>query len=179
MKTISLLLSLCLAGVSSAFASAPSDIAGGTFIISISSGSGVFAEAGRYWVRLYADGSYILRGDGVNVIDSAGTYTYEKTGAHSGTLTVQDSEVGVAVAQTLSFDSATTGTFAISSTAGNQSGTMQVYVPETLPFDLSGWTWNDQYPWVFSLDHGWIYCFSSNEGIWAHHQATDQWVLIN
>lgn len=44
-------------------------------------------------------------------------------------------------------------------------------------FDLSGWTWNDRYPFVYSQNDGWLYFFPSNDGIWIYRYETGKWIL--
>ena len=43
--------------------------------------------------------------------------------------------------------------------------------------NLTGWTMNDSYPWVYSVDLGWLYYFPTNDGIWINVYDTGKWFL--
>lgn len=89
---------------------APSSIAGKFYKMTISSGSGIFATTGTYTVSFSANQNiYTVKGDGVNVADSAGTYTYFASGSN-GVISIVDSLIGNG-AFSLTFTSATGGIF--------------------------------------------------------------------
>ena len=111
----------------SAFAqdTAPVTISGKTAVVVISSGTGNFSAVGGYRVSFSAtNATYTVTPLSSTVLPGAGVYTYSKTGANTGRLTVTDSSVGVGVAQTIVFTSLTTGTYSVSSTFGTQTGTL-------------------------------------------------------
>ena len=103
---------------------APSSIAGKFYKMTISSGSGFYATTGTYTVSFSANQNiYTVKGDGINVVDSAGTYTYSASGSN-GSVSIVDSVVGNG-AFSLTFTSATSGTFvatAASDPNSSQSG---------------------------------------------------------
>ena len=103
---------------------APSSIVGKFYKMTITSGSGFFATTGTYTVSFSANQNiYTVKGDGVNVADSAGTYTYSASGSN-GTVSVVDSLIGNG-AFSLTFASTTSGTFvatAASDPNSSQSG---------------------------------------------------------
>jgi hypothetical protein len=104
---------------------APTSIAGDTVMMTIASGAGVFATTGTLTVAFSANQNiYTVTGDGVNVADSAGTYTYSANN-NIGVVSIVDSVVGAGTI-TLTFTSVTSGTFAatvVSDPASNLAGT--------------------------------------------------------
>jgi hypothetical protein len=89
---------------------APASISGKTLKVTISSGSGGFATTGTAdFVISNTTNQYTLNGDGVNVANSAGTFSYSSSG-NKGTLAVNDSAFGNGN-HYLTFTSTTSGTF--------------------------------------------------------------------
>jgi hypothetical protein len=105
--------------------SAPGTLAGKTYRVTVESGSGVFATTGTFTVGfLSSQPFYTKQGDGVNTGDSWGMYIYSSSG-DSGTVKVEDSVVQNAT-YSITFNTATSGTYVVTSTAGvnsRQSGT--------------------------------------------------------
>jgi hypothetical protein len=111
-----ILISLVLVGCGSSDStpapsvSAPASISGKTLKVTISSGSGGFATTGTAdFVISNTTNQYTLNGDGVNVANSAGTFSYSSSG-NKGTLAVDDSAFGNGNYY-LTFTSTTSGTF--------------------------------------------------------------------
>ena len=75
---------------------APNSIIGVTYA-TITSGGGEFAKTGSYLVQFKNDGTYILDGDGINVVNSSGTYIYNKDSSNGATISIVDNLLGVAV----------------------------------------------------------------------------------
>lgn len=108
---------------SSIIINAPASVAGKSYRMTISSGSGIFATTGRYEVTLSTN-TYTIVGDGVNVPNSNGTYTYSAS-SNIGTASVSDSITSLS-GLTFVFTSNSGGTFnATANTApvSQQSGT--------------------------------------------------------
>lgn len=128
MKILTLIVSVVVLGFStSAFAqdTAPASLAGKTAVAVISSGGGVFAPIGGYRISFSAgSATYSVTPLSVTVEPGAGTYTYAKTGPNTARLSVTDTAVGAAIAQTLVFTSPTTAAYTISSAFGSQAGTV-------------------------------------------------------
>ena len=105
--------------------SAPGTIAGKTYRVTVESGSGVFPSTGTFTVDFLSSKPwYTKQGDGVNTGDSFGFYIYSSSGA-SGTVEVDDANASKVV-YSFTFNTATSGTYAVTSTAGvnsRQSGT--------------------------------------------------------
>lgn len=103
----------------------PTSIVGDTIKMTITSGAGLFATTGTYTVDISATQSiYTVTGDGVNVANSAGTYTYSVNN-NTGIVSIVDSVLG-AGAFVLTFTTTTSGTFVatvVSDPASNQAGT--------------------------------------------------------
>lgn len=104
---------------------APSTLAGKSYQITVESTSGVFTKTGTYTVAFSSSQpTYTSQGDGVNFGDSGGIYIYSSSG-DSGTVKVKDSVVSK-VAYLLTFNTASSGTYVATATAGvnsKQSGT--------------------------------------------------------
>ena len=111
-------------GGGSSAVTAPSSVAGKVYGATVTSGAGFFARTGTFTVNFSAtQDTYFVTGDGVNVADSAGTYTYSANG-NVGTVSIFDSISGNG-SYVLTFTSTTSGTFlatAASDPASNQSG---------------------------------------------------------
>ena len=103
---------------------APTAIAGKVYRMTITSGSGFYATTGTYTVSFSSTQNiYTVTGDGVNVVDSAGTYTYSASG-NVGSVSIVDSLVGNG-SFALTFTSATGGTFVATASSdpnSSQSG---------------------------------------------------------
>ncbi|MCG6202854.1 hypothetical protein [Psychromonas antarctica] len=110
-----ILLSLVIAGCSSnstneSEISAPTSISGKTIKVTISSGSGGFASTGTADVVVSnTTNQYTINGDGVNVVNSAGTFSYSSSG-NKGTIAIDDSAFGKGN-YNLTYTSTTSGTF--------------------------------------------------------------------
>ena len=114
--------------------SAPGTIAGKTYRVTVESGSGGFATTGTFTIDfLSSQPIYTTQGDGVNMGDSWGMYTYSSGGA-SGTVEVESGTVKVEnyfAPNTISiysftFNTAISGTYVATATAdvnSRQSGT--------------------------------------------------------
>jgi len=99
---------------------APTSIAGKLYKMTISSGSGLFATTGTYTVSFSSNQNiYTVTGDGVNVADSAGSYTYSASGS-TGVVAIVDSLLGNGVVS-FTFTSATGGTFVATATSDPNS----------------------------------------------------------
>lgn len=109
---------------------APSVVAGRTVQSIITSGSGVFASSGTFDLTLAPAGlSYILDGS-LGVLDSFGSYTYQKLSKSSARITFSDSEVSSGVI-TLRFTAHRLASYSMTaSLGGTQRGTMQ-FLPLT------------------------------------------------
>ena len=105
--------------------SAPGTLAGKTYRVTVESGSGVFPSTGTFTVVfLSSQPIYTTQGDGVNSRDSWGMYIYSYSGA-SGTVEVDDAHASKVV-YSFTFNTAISGTYVATSTAGvnsRQSGT--------------------------------------------------------
>ena len=108
--------------------SAPTSIAGKTVDISVNSGSGGFATTGTATMVISDTvNQYSIFGDGVNVANSAGTYTYSSF-ANVGTISFDDASLGKG-AFFLTFTSESSGTYTASieiSSSASQSGSFVV-----------------------------------------------------
>ena len=105
--------------------SAPGTLAGKTYRVTVESGSGVFPSTGTFTVDfLSSQPWYTKQGDGDNSRDSWGMYIYSSSGA-SGTVEVDDAHASKVV-YSFTFNTAISGTYVVTSTAGvnsRQSGT--------------------------------------------------------
>ncbi len=126
--SFSLFIFACSSGGSdsgSSSVSAPSDLTGKVYKMTISSGSGFFATQGTYTLIISnTQNIYTVQGDGVNVADSAGTYTYTATG-NQGLTAIVDSVLGSG-AFAFTFNTATSGSFQVTAASdpnSKQSGT--------------------------------------------------------
>ena len=103
----------------------PSSFAGKTFRHTVKSGSGFFAVTGTFTVAISAiTNTYTLIGDGINVGDSFGDYTYTSSGAQ-GALAMVDSVLSVGTCL-YNYTAATSGLYqctVMSDPAASQSGT--------------------------------------------------------
>ena len=119
------LISCSISGISSsdgeaAAVSAPGNLAGKTYRVTVESGSGVFPSTGTFTIVFSSSQPwYTTQGDGVNSRDSWGMYTYSSSGA-SGTVEVDDSNASQAVFS-VTFNTAISGTYVVTSTADENS----------------------------------------------------------
>jgi len=89
---------------------APSSLLGKSYRVTISSGSGVFATTGNLTINASStENTYTIAGDGVNVANSAGSFTYSTSGSQ-GILDVVDSSFSFG-SFVLTFTTSTTGTY--------------------------------------------------------------------
>jgi len=109
---------------------APDSVAGKTYQVTVTSGTGVFSSTGTATLAFASDGTYTITGDGVNVGNDTGTYTYARTDADNATivLTSTGNVPGVQLNYVFVFTSETAGTFSGTittppSAAGTQTGT--------------------------------------------------------
>lgn len=122
---LSCVCALVMSAVVHAQDTAPITLNGKTAVVVISSGSGAFADVGGYRISFAAtNATYTIAPLSTTVLPGAGTYTYAKTGANTGRLTVMSSSIGTGVAQTLIFTSPTTATYSVTSEFGAQTGTL-------------------------------------------------------
>lgn len=114
---------LFLQGVSFAFGQnlVPNSIKGRDAIIVIASGSGVFATDGGCRLSLLDD-AYVLTPLTYNVASSSGSYVWERLGNTTARIMAYESRSGAVVVYNITFTSATSGTFYVSSSYGSQSG---------------------------------------------------------
>ena len=100
---------------------APASMSGRTFDGTVATGSGVLASTGTFRIS-FAASTYAVLGDGVDVANSNGTYTYSAVGA-VGTAAFVDSGLGSGNFA-FTYTSANTGTYSANNTAGGiQAGT--------------------------------------------------------
>ena len=104
---------------------APDSIAGRGIAATVNSGSGIFASSGKFLFLPHSDGTYDVFNSGSVVADNSGTYTYTRTGPSTATLTFIDSNAGVGFSNSLVFNNARSGSYAITSftLGGSQTGT--------------------------------------------------------
>ena len=111
-------------GDSAGGVTAPGSLVGKVYRMTISSGSGIFARTGTYTVSFSSTQDiYVVTGDGVNVADSAGNYTYSVSG-NVGVVSIVDSAVGNG-SYVLTYTSTIDGTFVAtvaSDSSSSQSG---------------------------------------------------------
>jgi hypothetical protein len=101
---------------------APATVNGRTYDARVTSGTGAFASSGTFRAS-FATSTYAIQGDGVNVANSNGTYTYSAIGT-VGTAIFFDSVAGGPNTLAFSYTSTTSGSYSISSAGiGSQAGT--------------------------------------------------------
>ena len=94
-----LLLCSCGSGSSGAtdvspeIVAAPAALTGESYLGTVAGGSGAFATTGTFTIDFTTVSSYIITGDGVDTIDSSGTYTYASSGT-TGTVSLNDGTLG-------------------------------------------------------------------------------------
>ncbi len=106
----------------------PATIAGTTFSFSVNDGVTPFAAAGNARVQFAVTGNtYQLTGDGVNVLNSTGTYNYNRLNAATGKIILNDSIAGNSTV-IIAFTDVRTGNFGIKQSAANgfQVGDFQI-----------------------------------------------------
>ena len=100
---------------------APASLDGRTIDARVTSGSGVLASQGTFRIS-FAATTYAIQGDGVNVVNSNGTYSYAAVGS-VGTANFNDVVVGTGTFA-FTYTSATGGTYSVDVAAGgSQAGT--------------------------------------------------------
>ena len=129
-----IVLGLVLVGCSSSDStttpsvSAPASISGKTIKITVSSGSGGFATTGTAdFVTSNTTNQYTINGDGINVANAAGTFSYSSSG-NKGTVAFDDSAFGKGNFN-LTFTSTTSGTYTADieqNSSANQTGSFIV-----------------------------------------------------
>ena len=108
---------------------APTSIKGMSFRHSISSGAGGFAVTGQYVATMSSNSNtYVIAGDGNNVVNSTGTYTYSKNN-NIGLVNANDSVLSE-IKCTYTFSTTTSGSYICQSlvNAGvQQNGTFTTF----------------------------------------------------
>ena len=100
---------------------APASLSGRTIDARVTSGSGLLASQGTFRAS-FAAATYAIQGDGVNTINSNGSYTYAAVGS-VGTANFNDTQVGSGVFA-FTYTSATGGTYSLNIPGGgSQAGT--------------------------------------------------------
>ena len=106
---------------------APDSIGGKEYRISIESGSGEMSSIGSSIIAFDRNGRYKIDGDDFYTASDSGTYTYEKTGAKTGLVTLTSSEIdGYQESGTFEFVEKRSGRYSartITGDAGEQTGT--------------------------------------------------------
>jgi hypothetical protein len=124
---LTVILLACLAACGSNGQSndfAPATLTGQSYRLTINASSGLpFASTGTAIIA-FAETTYTITGDGVNIIDSDGTYTYRKTTGTIGEAVILDSVFTQATYRGV-WMTASSGDFAIISSTidGRQDGT--------------------------------------------------------
>ncbi len=98
---------------------APDDLRGRTFRMSIQGGISPFASSGNSVVKFSPTGSTYKIYDAKGTLSNAGDYVYK---AAQGSLSLTDSQLGSLFTQTLSWDTATKGAYALRNTSGAYQG---------------------------------------------------------
>lgn len=96
---------------------APASLNGRIFNITIHSGTGFFASKGSYIIDFFELDSrqvYKITGDGTNVVETEGFYTYSVSD-NTGRISIEDSSLGQGVIY-YTFTSSTGGTYVASNT---------------------------------------------------------------
>ena len=124
-------------------AQAPASISGRAVILTITNGNGPFASSGsyRFLASATGDGTYGVIGLS-NVAPSYGTFTYTSNGSQ-GTVSFNDSVIGVSGVSVLTFTSATSGNFITTIPGASQSGSFIVYNGQG-PNSIQGWIFTIQ-----------------------------------
>lgn len=155
---------------------APDYVQGATMLATISNGSGFFADAGQFILKAATAGNTYTIFGGPGIDGTVGTYSYSKLSPTSAQLVLNDSALGMAVSQVITFTGPTTGSYMISNSYGSQSGTFTFTVPmSTIPSD---WKFDAFYPWVWNPVNGWLYYFPNSAGLWIYHQSAGQWESV-
>ena len=109
----------------------PASLAGYTITVIVTSGASPYASTGSYQFLPASSGStYNIVGIS-GVANSSGTYSYSRNSTMTGYISYNDSIGGSGFTDTLSFDSATTGTLFLrkSTGGGYQTGTFTMVAP--------------------------------------------------
>lgn len=106
--------------------SSPTTVAGMVISCQITDGADPFGDSGSFTVTLSAhEGNYQLIGD-ANVGDSTGTFTYAKSGANTGSISLYDSALGFNFSGTYTYGTDISGTYRFDGGGGFQEGSFQV-----------------------------------------------------
>ena len=128
MKTFRLGLALAVVALSAplqAQVTSPATIARTSAVVVISSGTGSLPSIGGFRISFAPTGSgYAIAPLSGGVTSSAGTYSYLKTSAQAGRITLVDTAAGPGSEWTLTFQSASTAAYTLTSNAGAQAGVM-------------------------------------------------------
>ena len=121
------LLSACGGGSSSTSnVEAPDSLQGKLITHTIQNGSGLFATQGEYLVKISSTGNtYVLTGDGTNVANSAGIYTYSKN-ANIGTVDLIDSVISSGATCKYTFSTVSSGSFSCTAINSNSNGSFKI-----------------------------------------------------
>lgn len=135
MKTYGLGLALAAAAVIAplhAQATAPATLARTSAVVVIASGTGSLPSVGGFRITFAPSGSgYAIAPLSSGVTSSSGTYSYTKTSAPAGRMTLMDS-AGPGSEWSLVFQSASTAAYTLTSSAGAQSGILVFENPPPL-----------------------------------------------
>ncbi len=108
---------------------APDSIAGISYQVTVTSGTGLFATSGTATLAFSADDTYITTGDGNNTGDDNGTYTQTKLSSDSVEVVLNSATIPEFQAATYIFTYTSDNAGAFTATLPNgdtQSGTFQV-----------------------------------------------------
>ena len=101
--------------------SAPSSIGGDSCVLTVTSGTGVFASSGIALDVFGTNNTYQITAISGDVASSQGTYSYAPSGANTANIVMQDSGIGAVTCQ-LTFQTAAIGTFSAANGYGSQQG---------------------------------------------------------
>ncbi len=113
----------------------PDSITGKVITNTVQNGLYPFANTGVFTLKVASSGNaYTIIGDGVNTLDSSGSYSYSEINSTTGMIQINDSGVGVATTY-FAFSTPTAGVFAIKSAAASsyQIGNFVMADAVTLP----------------------------------------------
>lgn len=111
--------------------SSPASLAGYTITVNVTSGASPYASTGSYQFLPASSGSTYNIVSISGVANSSGTYSYTSNSTTSGYISYDDSLGSSGFTDTLSFDSATTGTLFLRKSGGSgyQTGTFTMVAP--------------------------------------------------
>lgn len=118
----------------------PVNIACCIIAVAVTSGDGPYADQGCYrFLPACSANTYDIEPCSANMERSAGTYTYHKNAAYTGSITFTDSSTGAGNSAQLSFDSPTSGTVYLVGGGGYQTAT---FTMTCCTYALSSTTWS-------------------------------------